>query len=102
MTPLKAEEPDLLVTNSNKSEFIGSLCISLLTGRLMDSELSVRQYLHVVEEQMEAIRNGLHQFVPETVLAEFTPQGHSFTFIDRFVSLGTHFASRNRPVSWRR
>jgi len=55
---LKPDGENIKVTNENKQEFL---------------ELTVRFFLDSTKEQMEAIRNGLHRFVPKELLTEFEP-----------------------------
>lgn len=56
---LKPEEPDLEVTNENKNEYL---------------DLLVKYFFHSTEPQMNAIKEGFHQFVPLEYLKEFEPE----------------------------
>jgi len=56
---LKPDDPDLILTEENKQEYIGLL---------------MKYYLYSTESQMNAIKDGFNQFVPLEYLKEFEPE----------------------------
>jgi len=56
---LKKDEPDLMVTNENKKDYI---------------DLVLNYYFRPTEAQMTALKEGFQQFVPLDLLKEFEPE----------------------------
>jgi len=56
---LKPENPDLLVSNENKNEYL---------------DLLVKYYFQSTDSQMNAIKEGFYEFVPLEYLKEFEPE----------------------------
>jgi hypothetical protein len=56
---LKPDEPDLIVNNENKHEYL---------------DLLLKYFFHSTENQMNAIKEGFYQFVPLEYLKEFEPE----------------------------
>jgi len=56
---LKPEDPDLMVTQENKTEYL---------------DLLVKHFFHTTENQMDAINDGFYQFCPLEYLGEFEPE----------------------------
>jgi len=56
---LKPETPDLILTNENRNEYL---------------DLLLKYYFYSTESQMNAIKEGLYQFVPLDYLKEFEPE----------------------------
>jgi hypothetical protein len=56
---LKPEEPDLILTNENKQEYL---------------DLLLKYYFHSTDAQINALKEGFYQFVPLEYLKEFEPE----------------------------
>jgi len=56
---LKPEEPELILTNENKQEYL---------------DLLLKYYFHSTDSQMNAMKEGFYQFVPLEYLREFEPE----------------------------